>query len=132
MQRVTTEKQRNMVSSEKHLLHINSAPIGEEPREEYHAGFVSWAVTKTSTAMPSESRKRGGHELTQIHKRSYCSLKEQERGNQLTNAGPTNARTIKEQESEVINQRRTHMCSQYKGAGKRGHYLTQDSQVLVL
>ena len=29
---------------------INSVPIGEEPREEYHAGFVSWAVTKTSIA----------------------------------------------------------------------------------
>ena len=38
---------------------INSAPIGEEPREKYHAGFVSWVVTKTSIAMPAESRKGG-------------------------------------------------------------------------
>ena len=41
------------------VLRINSAPIGEEPREEYHAGFVSWAVTKTSIATPAESRKGG-------------------------------------------------------------------------
>ena len=59
MQRVTTEKQRKMASSEKHLIHINSAPIGEEPREEYPAGIVSRAVTKTSIAMPAESRKEG-------------------------------------------------------------------------
>ena len=64
MQRVTTEKEREMASSEKHLLRINSAPIGDEPREEYHAGFVSWTVTKTSIAMPAENRKRGGRELT--------------------------------------------------------------------
>ena len=38
---------------------INSVLIGEEPREEYHAGFVSWAVTKTSVAMPAERRKGG-------------------------------------------------------------------------
>ena len=44
---------------------INGVPTGEEPRDEYHAGFVSWAVTKTSIAMPAESRKRGGRELTQ-------------------------------------------------------------------
>ena len=49
-----------MASSEKHLLRISGAPIGEEPREEYHTGFVSGAVTKTSIAMPAESRKRGG------------------------------------------------------------------------
>ena len=42
------------------------------------------------------------------------------KGGHLTNAGPTNARTIKEQESGVINQRRTHKYSHYKGAGKRG------------
>ena len=45
--------------SEKHLLHINRAPIGEELKEEYHADFVSWTVTKTSIAMPAESRKGG-------------------------------------------------------------------------
>ena len=65
LQRLTTEEERKMASSETHLLHVNSAPIGEEPREEYHAGFVSWAVTKTSIAMPAESRKGGGRELTQ-------------------------------------------------------------------
>ena len=54
-----------MASSEKHLLRISGAPIGEEPREEYHTGFVSGAVTKMSIAMPAESRKRGGSELTQ-------------------------------------------------------------------
>ena len=64
VQRVTTEKQRNMVSSEKHLLHINSAPIGEEPREEYHVGIVSRAVTK-EYSYASGKQKRGGRELTQ-------------------------------------------------------------------
>ena len=59
VQRVTTEKQRKMASSEKRLLHINSAPIGEELREEYQARFVSWVVTKTSIAMPAESGKGG-------------------------------------------------------------------------
>ena len=59
MQRVTTEKQHKMASVEKHVLRINSAPIGEEQREEYHAGFVSWAVPKTSIATPAESRKGG-------------------------------------------------------------------------
>ena len=59
MQRVTTEKQHKMASSENHLLHINSTPVGEELREEYHAGFVSWAVTKTSKAMAVEIRKGG-------------------------------------------------------------------------
>ena len=59
MQRVTTEKQLQMVSYEKHLLRITSAPIGEQPREEYQAGYVSWAVTKTCIAMPAESRKGG-------------------------------------------------------------------------
>ena len=44
---------------------ISGVPAGEEPRDEYHAAFVSWAVTKTSIAMPAESRKRGGRELTQ-------------------------------------------------------------------
>ena len=44
---------------------INGVPTGEEPRDEYHASFVSWAVTKTSIAMPAESRKKGGRELTQ-------------------------------------------------------------------
>ena len=39
--------------------YINSAPIGEEPTEKYHAGFVSWALTKTSIAMPVGSRKGG-------------------------------------------------------------------------
>ena len=58
-QRVTTENEHKMASSRKHLRHFNSAPIGEEPREEYHAGFVSWAVTKTSVAMPAERRKGG-------------------------------------------------------------------------
>ena len=38
---------------------INGVPTGEEPREEYHAGIVSRAVTKTSIAMSAESRKRG-------------------------------------------------------------------------
>ena len=59
VQRVTTEKEHKMASSEKHLLGTNSAPIGEEPREEYHAGFVLWAVTKSSIAMPAENRKGG-------------------------------------------------------------------------
>ena len=44
---------------------INGVPTGEEPRDEYPAGFVSWAVTKTSIAMPVESRKRESRELTQ-------------------------------------------------------------------
>ena len=44
---------------------INGVPTGEEPRDEYHADFASWAVTKMSIAMPEESRKRGGSELTQ-------------------------------------------------------------------
>ena len=44
---------------------INGVPAGEKPRDEYHAGFVSWAVTKTSTAMPAERRKRGDRELMQ-------------------------------------------------------------------
>ena len=56
---VTTEKQHKMASSEKHLLRNSSAPIGEESREEYHAGFVSWAGIKTSIAMPAENRKGG-------------------------------------------------------------------------
>ena len=25
---------------------INGVPTGEEPRDEYHAGFVSWAVLR--------------------------------------------------------------------------------------
>ena len=44
---------------------VNGVPTGEEPRDEYHTGVVSWAVTKTNIAMPAESRKRGGRELTQ-------------------------------------------------------------------
>ena len=48
---------------------INVVPTGEESREEYHAGIASRAVTKTSIAMPAESRKkkkkRGVRELTQ-------------------------------------------------------------------
>ena len=40
-------------------MHLTSAPIGEEPKEEYLAGIVSWAVTKTSIAMPAGSRKGG-------------------------------------------------------------------------
>ena len=44
---------------------INGVPTGEEPRDEYHTGVVSWAVTKTNIAMPAESRKRGVRELTQ-------------------------------------------------------------------
>ena len=44
---------------------INGVPAGEEPRDEYHAGVVSWAVNKTSIATPAESRKKGGRELTQ-------------------------------------------------------------------
>ena len=54
VQRVPTEK-----TTQNGVLHINSAPIGDEPREEYHAGIVSRAVTKTSIAMPAESRKGG-------------------------------------------------------------------------
>ena len=38
---------------------INGVPTGEEPRDKYLAGFVLGAVTKTSIAMPAESRKRG-------------------------------------------------------------------------
>ena len=44
---------------------IKGVPTGEEPRDEYHAGFVSWAVTKTNIAMPAERRKRGDRELMQ-------------------------------------------------------------------
>ena len=44
---------------------INSAPIEEEPMEEYHAGFGSSADTKTSIAMPAGKQKRRGRELTQ-------------------------------------------------------------------
>ena len=55
VQRVTTEKQRKMAYSWKHLVRVNGALIGEEPREHYHAGFASWAATKTIIAMPSES-----------------------------------------------------------------------------
>ena len=44
---------------------INGVPAGEEPRDEYHAGVVSWAVTKTSIATPAESRNGGSRELTQ-------------------------------------------------------------------
>ena len=44
---------------------INGVPTGEAPRDEYHAGFVSWAVAKMSIAMPAECRERGGRELTQ-------------------------------------------------------------------
>ena len=38
---------------------INGVPAGDEPRDKYHAGFVSWTVTKTSIVMPAESRKGG-------------------------------------------------------------------------
>ena len=38
---------------------INGVPTGEEPRDEYHTGFVSWTVPKTSIAMPAGSRKGG-------------------------------------------------------------------------
>ena len=44
---------------------INGVPTGEEPRDKYLAGFVLWAVTKTSIAMPAEIRKEGSRELTQ-------------------------------------------------------------------
>ena len=37
---------------------INGVPTGEEPRDEYHVGFVSWSVTRTSIAMPAESREK--------------------------------------------------------------------------
>ena len=80
MQRVTTKKQRKMASSEKNLLHINSAPIGEEPREEYHAGIVSRAVTKTSMTMPAERRQGVVVNERWTHNFSNCSLMEQERG----------------------------------------------------
>ena len=59
-----SRKRHKMAYSVKILLSLNSAPIGEEPREEYHASFVSWAVTKTSIAMPAESRNGGGRKLT--------------------------------------------------------------------
>ena len=59
-------KQHKMSSSERHILDINSAPIGDEPREEYHAGFVSWAVTRTSLATICRRKaEKGGRELTQ-------------------------------------------------------------------
>ena len=54
----TKKKQRKIASPKKHPLHLNSAPIGEEPKEEYHADIVSRAVTKTSIATPAESKKR--------------------------------------------------------------------------
>ena len=38
---------------------INGVSTGEEPRDEHHTGFVSWAVGKTSIAIPAESRKGG-------------------------------------------------------------------------
>ena len=60
MKLVTSKKQRKEATFEKHLLHINSAPIGEEPREEYYASIVSWAVTEKSIAMQAERRKSGG------------------------------------------------------------------------
>ena len=53
-----TKKQSKIASPKKHPLHLTSAPIGEEPKEEYHVDIVSWAVTKTSIATPAESRKR--------------------------------------------------------------------------
>ena len=71
-----------------------NVPTGEEPRDEQHAGFVSWAVTKTSIVMPAESKKRGGCEV-RTHKCSYCM--EQERGS-LINAGLASARTTTERE----------------------------------
>ena len=77
-------KQRKIASSELAPTRINSAPIGEEPREQYQAGIASRAVTKTSIAMPAE--------------KSYYKWA-----------------------SGVINQRRTHKCSHYRVAGKRGH-----------
>ena len=61
VQRVPTEK-----TTQNGVLHINSAPIGDEPREEYHAGFVSWAVTRTSLATICRRKaEKGGRELTQ-------------------------------------------------------------------
>ena len=39
---------------------INGVPTGEKPRDEYHAGFVSWAVTRTSMVMPTEKSEKGG------------------------------------------------------------------------
>ena len=59
MQRATTGKERKMASSEKHILRVNSEPIGEAPREEYYAGYVSWASTKTSITMLAETEKEG-------------------------------------------------------------------------
>ena len=59
-QPVTTEQKTTQNSVLREApTRINSVLTGEEPREEYHAGIVSRAVTKTSIAMPAESRKRG-------------------------------------------------------------------------
>ena len=58
-QPVTTEQKTTQNSVLREApTRINSVLTGEEPREEYHAGIVSRAVTKTSIAMPAESRKR--------------------------------------------------------------------------
>ena len=51
-------KQRKIASSELAPTRINGVPTGEEPSDEYHADFVSWAVTKTSIAMPAV--RKGG------------------------------------------------------------------------
>ena len=51
-------KQRKKGSSELAPTRINGVPTGEEPRDEYHAGVVSWAVAKTNIAMRAENRKR--------------------------------------------------------------------------
>ena len=59
MQLGATEKQHKMASSEKDLLVSLVHQSGEEPMEEYHAGYVSSAVRKTSIAMPVASRKGG-------------------------------------------------------------------------
>ena len=101
VQLMTTETQRKMASSEKPLLHINSAPIGEEPREEYRANTVSRAVTKTYN-YAGEKQTRGGRELTQ--KPQMLVLLEAGKG--------------------VITERRTRKCPYYQEAGKVGYLLT--------
>ena len=62
-QRVTTEKQQKMASSEKHLLRINRAPIGEEPREATLVSFRGLLLKRVELCR--RRAEKGGRELTQ-------------------------------------------------------------------
>ena len=81
MRSVTTEQKTTQNSVLREApTRINSVPTGEEPREEYHAGIVSRAVTKTSMTMPAERRQGVVVNERWTHNFSNCSLMEQERG----------------------------------------------------